>query len=118
MPGGRLTSQGRQHIAAALAEGLTYTEIGRRLQWPPSTIMREVARNGGSDNYEAERAQRATKHRARRSKKAQLLAAPLSLDSGHGRDPQAVQSFTESFTASSFGRACLEWRPECWSACT
>ncbi|HEY3502723.1 MAG TPA: helix-turn-helix domain-containing protein [Actinocatenispora sp.] len=99
MPGGRLTSQDRQRIAAALAEGLTYTEIGRRLRRPPSTILREVARNGGPDNYGAERAQEATKHRARRSKKAQPLAAPLSPGSGHGRDPQAVQGFTESFTA-------------------
>ncbi|WP_425567801.1 helix-turn-helix domain-containing protein [Nonomuraea dietziae] len=31
MPGDRLTDEDRQHIAAGLAEGLGYTEIGRRL---------------------------------------------------------------------------------------
>ncbi|MGW0810592.1 helix-turn-helix domain-containing protein [Nonomuraea sp. NPDC002799] len=97
MPGGRLTSQDRQHIAAGLAEGLGYTEIGQRLGRPASTIMREVTRNGGPDEYGAERAHEATRHRARRQKQAQPPPQPLP-DSGHGRDPHAVQEFTESFT--------------------
>lgn len=97
MPGGRLTSQDRQHIAAWLAEGLGYTEIGRRLGRPASTIMREVTRNGSPDDYAADRAHEATKHRARRRKQAQP-AAPLAPDNSDGRDPQAVQDFTESFT--------------------
>ncbi|GAB2953116.1 helix-turn-helix domain-containing protein [Micromonospora polyrhachis] len=97
MPGGRLTSQDRQHIGVWLAEGLGYAEIGRRLERPASTIMREVARNGGPDDYRADRAHEATRHRARRHKQAP--AAPSSMpDSGHGRDPQAVEDFTESFT--------------------
>ncbi|MFF5210824.1 helix-turn-helix domain-containing protein [Streptosporangium sp. NPDC000396] len=98
MPGGRLTSQDRQHIAAGLAEGLGYTEIGKRLGRPASTIMREVTRNGGPDDYGADRAQEATRHRARRRKQKQPPAPPAP-DSGHGRDPQAVQDFTESYTA-------------------
>ncbi|TJZ57306.1 MarR family transcriptional regulator [Streptomyces piniterrae] len=98
MPGGRLTNEERQHIAAGLAEGLGYTEIGRRLGRPASTIMREVTRNGGSDDYGADRAQEATRHRARRRKQAPPPTPPV-LDSGHGRDPQEVQDFTESFTA-------------------
>jgi predicted transcriptional regulator len=98
MPGGRLTNEDRQHIAAWLAEGLGYAEIGRRLGRPASTIMREVTRNGGPDDYGADRAQEATRHRARRHKQAQPPAPPVP-DSGHGRDPQAVQDFTESFTA-------------------
>lgn len=97
MPGGRLTNEDRQHIAAALAEGLGYAEIGRRLGRPASTIMREVTRNGGPDDYGADRAHEATRHRARRHKQAQPPAPPTP-DSAHGRDPQAVQDFTESFT--------------------
>ncbi|MFI9842937.1 helix-turn-helix domain-containing protein [Nonomuraea sp. NPDC051941] len=98
MPGGRLTNEDRQHIAAGLAEGLGYAEIGRRLERPASTIMREVTRNGGPDDYGAERAHEATRHRARRNKQAQPPASPIP-DGGHGRDPQEVRDFTESFTA-------------------
>ncbi|UQI46477.1 helix-turn-helix domain-containing protein [Streptomyces sp. HU2014] len=98
MPGGRLTHEERQHIATGLAEGLGYTEIGRRLRRPASTIMREVTRNGGPYDYGADRAHRATQHRARRRKQAQPPAPPVP-DSGHGRDPQAVQDFTHFFTA-------------------
>jgi predicted transcriptional regulator len=97
MPGGRLTGQDRQRIAAGLAEGLGYTEIGRRLGRPASTIMREVTRNGGPEDYRADRAQKSTRQRARRRKQAPPSAPPIP-GSGHGRDPQAVQSFTESFT--------------------
>jgi DNA-binding transcriptional ArsR family regulator len=98
MPGGRLTSQDRQHIAAGLADGLGYTEIGRRLGRPASTVMREITRNGGPDAYRADRAHKATRHRARRRKQAPPPAPPVP-DGGHGRDPRAVQAFTESFTA-------------------
>ncbi|MDP4504925.1 GbsR/MarR family transcriptional regulator [Nonomuraea turcica] len=96
MPGDRLTNEDRQQIAAGLAEGLGFTEIGRRLGRPASTIMREVTRNGGPDDYGAQQAQAATKQRARRRRRAQSPAPPVG-DSSHGRDPQAVQNLTESF---------------------
>jgi len=98
MPGGRLTNEDRRQIAAGLAEGLGYAEIGRRLGRPASTIMREVTRNGGPDDYRADRAEEATRHRARRHKQARPPASPIP-DGGHGRDPRAVQDFTESFIA-------------------
>jgi DNA-binding transcriptional ArsR family regulator len=97
MPGGRLTNEDRQQIAAGLAEGLGYAQIGRRLDRPASTIMREVTRNGGPDAYRADRAHKATRQRARRHKPAPS-AAPAIPDSGYGRDPRAVQEITESFT--------------------
>ncbi|MFD0360507.1 helix-turn-helix domain-containing protein [Nocardia sp. GCM10030253] len=97
MPGGRLTNEDRQHIATGLAEGLGYAEIGRRLERPASTIMREVTRNGGPGDYRADRAQKDTRQRARRRKQAQPPAPPIP-DSGYGRDPQAVQDVSESFT--------------------
>ncbi|MFI9559208.1 GbsR/MarR family transcriptional regulator [Nonomuraea endophytica] len=98
MPGDRLTNEDRQLIAAGLAEGLGFAEIGRRLGRPASTVMREVNRNGGPDGYRAQRAQEATKQRARRQRRAQSPPPPVG-DSSHGRDPQAVHDFTESFAA-------------------
>ncbi|WP_328329560.1 helix-turn-helix domain-containing protein [Kribbella sp. NBC_00382] len=97
MPGGRLTEEDRRLIAAGLAEGLGYAELGRRLDRPASTIMREVTRNGGPDDYQADRAQQDTSTRARRNNQPQP-PAPLVVDNSYGRDPQAVQDFTESFT--------------------
>ncbi|MFJ3882355.1 MarR family transcriptional regulator [Streptomyces sp. NPDC090077] len=98
MPGGRLTGEDRRNIAEWLAEGLGYTEIGRRLGRPASTVMREVTRNGGPGEYGADRAQEATRDRARRRRQPPRTPAPQSADGGHGRDPQAVREFTESFT--------------------
>ncbi|WP_455713378.1 helix-turn-helix domain-containing protein [Streptomyces zhihengii] len=66
MPGGRLTQQERQRIAAGLADGLSYAEIGRRLERPTSTISREVSRNGGPGRYRPQQAHLATVRRARR----------------------------------------------------
>ncbi|MEU6427016.1 helix-turn-helix domain-containing protein [Microbispora sp. NPDC046973] len=103
MPGGRLTDEDRRQIAAGLAEGLGYAEIGRRLGRPASTVMREVMRNGGPDDYGADRAHEATRHRARRHRQAQPPAPPIP-DGGHGRDPQAVRDFTESFIALLVGQ--------------
>ncbi|MEU5609302.1 helix-turn-helix domain-containing protein [Streptomyces sparsogenes] len=70
MPGGRLTHEDRRRIAAWLAEGLGFAEIGRRLGRPTSTISREVARNSASGEYVADHAQRVSDHRARRHKPA------------------------------------------------
>jgi hypothetical protein len=98
MPGGRLTHEDRQRIAAGLAEGLGYAEIGRRLGRPASTVMREVTRNGGPDAYGADRAEEATRQRARRRKQDPPPAAPPVPDGGRVRDLQAVQDLTESFT--------------------
>jgi transposase-like protein len=75
MPGGRLTQQDRQRIAAGLADGLSYAEIARRLDRPTSTISREVARNGGPGGYRPQQAHRATVQRARRGTPAPPRAA-------------------------------------------
>ncbi|MGW4642868.1 MarR family transcriptional regulator [Sphaerisporangium sp. NPDC004334] len=96
MPGGRLTYQDRQHIAAGLTEGLTYTEIAQHLRRPISTITREVARNGGADGYQADRAHQATEGRARRRKQAPVpVPAPPAAGDVPGRDPQAVHALEE-----------------------
>ncbi len=65
MAGGRLTIDDRRSIAAGLAVGLSYAEIGRQIGRPTSTISREVARNGHGQ-YAADRAQQATRRRGRK----------------------------------------------------
>ncbi|GAA0599691.1 helix-turn-helix domain-containing protein [Kribbella sandramycini] len=97
MPGGRLTQDDRRQIAAGLAAGLGYAELGRRLDRPASTIMREVTRNGGPAGYAADRADADTRDRARRQKQAPVVAPPIMADE-YGRDPEAVRGVAESFT--------------------
>ncbi|MFJ8623775.1 helix-turn-helix domain-containing protein [Kitasatospora sp. NPDC093550] len=99
MPGGRLTDEDRRQIAAGLAEGLGYAEIGRRLGRPASTVLREVTRNGGPDGYGAHRAQEATRHRARRRRRTEPAPPPVP-DGGHGPDPRAVQELVESWSTA------------------
>ncbi|MET7338394.1 helix-turn-helix domain-containing protein [Nonomuraea sp. NPDC005650] len=94
MPGGRLTQQDRQEIAAGLAAGLGYAEIARRLARPTSTVSREVSRNGGPQAYRANRAHQATEGRARRRKQPPRSASPIT-DTAYGRDPEELREFTE-----------------------
>lgn len=102
MPGGRLTQQERRQIASGLADGLAYAEIARHLGRPTSTITREVMRNGGPAGYRAELAHRATEQRARRRKPAAPRGtAPVHLP--HGRDPEAVREYEETFTTVLMG---------------
>ncbi|MGY4387904.1 helix-turn-helix domain-containing protein [Streptomyces virginiae] len=75
MPGGRLTQQERQRIAAGLTGRLSYAEIARRLDRPTSTISREIARNGGPGGYRPQQAQLATVQRAQRGTPAPPRAA-------------------------------------------
>ncbi|MEV0251416.1 helix-turn-helix domain-containing protein [Nocardia sp. NPDC050712] len=93
MPGGRLTLDEREGIAAGLAEGLGYAEIARRLDRPASTVSREVTRNGGPGRYRADRAHRATAARARRGTTASPRR-PVTADF----DDDALREFAAHFT--------------------
>ncbi|WP_020579814.1 GbsR/MarR family transcriptional regulator [Actinopolymorpha alba] len=97
MPGGRLTYDDRQRIAARLADGHSYAEIARALERPTSTVSREVTRNGGYDGYRADHAHRAAGRRARRSRVG-LSSAPEATDP-YERDRAAMRGFTERFVA-------------------
>ena len=97
MPGGRLTHGERQQIAAGLADDLAYAEIARRLDRPTSTITREVMRNGGPAAYRADLAHRATERRTRRRRQA-APRGPQAPGQDHGRDPEAVAEYEETFT--------------------
>lgn len=97
MPGGRLTQQERQQIALGLADSLAYAEIARRLGRPTSTITREVMRNGGPTAYRADLAHRATERRAHRRRQT-APPGPHAPAQAHGRDPEAVREYEETFT--------------------
>jgi hypothetical protein len=91
VPGGRLTHEDRRLIAAWLADGLGYAEIGRRLGRPTSTISREVARNGAPGEYLADHAQLAAGHRARRRKPARPA------DGVSDEPTEAARTFVDEF---------------------
>jgi DNA-binding transcriptional regulator GbsR (MarR family) len=100
MPGGRLTQQDRQNIATGLADGLSYTEIAKRLDRPTSTVTREVMRNGGPHGYRADRAHLATGQRARRGGRAGAAtpSVPAPATDTYGRDTEAVRDFEKRLT--------------------
>ncbi|MFI1386270.1 helix-turn-helix domain-containing protein [Embleya sp. NPDC020886] len=95
MPGGRLTRQERQQIAAGLAEGLSYSGIAKRLERPTSTVVREVMRNAGPLDYRADHAHRATQRRARRG----AVAPDSPGRSAAAGYPQDVREFAVRFAA-------------------
>jgi transposase, IS30 family len=63
-----LSLEDREEISRGLVVGLSFTKIAASLGRSPSTISREVARNGGLDGYRAAAADRSTCERAARPK--------------------------------------------------
>ena len=92
MPGGRLTHEDRQRIAAWLTAGHGYAEIARRLGRQTSTISREVARNGVPGDYLADRAQYVATRRARRRK-----PTGASEPAADGQSTALVRDFVAQF---------------------
>ena len=64
----------REEISRGVAAGESLRVIGRRLGRAPSTLSREVARNGGRRRYRAHRADRAAWQRARRPQDCKLAS--------------------------------------------
>ena len=67
-----LTLAEREEISRALVKGESIRSIACRLNRAPSTISREIKRNGGSEDYRASQADEATWGRARRPKRYKL----------------------------------------------
>lgn len=67
-----LTLSEREEISRGLSCGLTLRAIARQLQRPPSTISREVRRNGGRKTYRASRSDQAASERSLRPKPCKL----------------------------------------------
>ena len=76
-PALRLSLDEREEISRGLAADESLRCIATRLRRSPSTISREVDRNGGRRRYRALRADRAARDRGRRPKPAKLAADPL-----------------------------------------
>ena len=72
---GQLSEMEREEISRGLVEGLALRELARRLDRSPSTISREVARNGGRRDYRATKAEAAAWKRARRPKICALVSS-------------------------------------------
>jgi IS30 family transposase len=72
----RLSLREREEISRGLAVGESRRSIARRLGRSPSTIAREVTRNGDARRYRACAADRAALARARRPKTSKLAACP------------------------------------------
>ena len=71
-----LTSAAREQISRGLAAHESIREIARSLQRPPSTISREVARNGGRTHYRAVAAEARAWRQAERPKQCRLALEP------------------------------------------
>jgi IS30 family transposase len=66
----------REDISRGLAAGLSVRRIAARLGRPPSTVSREVGRNGGRARYRAARADERAWRTARRPKACKLATNP------------------------------------------
>ena len=84
-----LTLSEREEISRGVVEGRSIRSIAGLLKRAPSTVSREIRRNGGSEGYRASRADQATWDRALRPKVcklarnrvlAQLVASKLRLE--------------------------------------
>ncbi|WP_199101241.1 helix-turn-helix domain-containing protein, partial [Dyella sp. ASV21] len=68
-----LTLAEREEISRALMAGQSIRAVATRLNRAPSTISREIRRNGGKDHYRASRADHQAWDRARRPKACKLV---------------------------------------------
>jgi IS30 family transposase len=68
-----LTLSEREEISRALMAGQSIRAVATRLNRAPSTISREIRRNGGKDHYRASGADRQAWDRARRPKACKLV---------------------------------------------
>lgn len=76
----RLRPTEREEISLGLRAGESVRQIARRLGRAPSTVSREVARNGGRSEYRAFAAQRDTRRRERRPRATRLARSPRLRD--------------------------------------
>jgi IS30 family transposase len=70
----RLSFHEREEISRGMAAGESRRSVARRLGRSPSTIAREVTRNGGGRGYRAWGAERAADRRTRRPKRSKLAS--------------------------------------------
>ena len=66
----------REEISRGVSAKESLRSIAVRLGRAPSTISREVERNGGMSNYRATEAERSARERGQRPKVAKLVLSP------------------------------------------
>ena len=71
-----LSLKEREEISRAIVAGESIRAIAARLGRAPSTVSREIARNGGAEGYRACKADQACWDRARRPKRCKLAQRP------------------------------------------
>jgi IS30 family transposase len=69
-----LRSSEREEISRGIAAGLSMRKIAASIQRPPSTISREISRNGGIDRYRANEADERAWEHARRPRPCRLAS--------------------------------------------
>lgn len=75
MARGHLTQDERYQVQALVELGFSKTAIGKRIHRSPSTVARELLRNGGPDGYKATRAHAQWKSRRRKASQAPRISA-------------------------------------------
>jgi IS30 family transposase len=68
-----LSEQEREHVSRCLTLGKSYRRIAAELKRAPSTVSREVARNGGRADYRCVQAEARALAQARRPKRCKLV---------------------------------------------
>jgi len=91
----------REEISRGLVHGHSLRQIACGLGRAPSTISREVARNGGSKPYRAEASDRQAWHRALRPKPCKLVTHPhlrrlVDAQLRHNWSPQQIAGWLRS----------------------
>jgi IS30 family transposase len=72
-----LTLSEREEISRGIAGGFSLRAIASQLSRSPSTISREISRNGGLQHYRASQADNAAWDRAHRPKPCKLAGSPM-----------------------------------------
>jgi transposase, IS30 family len=93
-----LTTVEREEISRGLAAQHSCHAIARRIQRAPSSVSREVARNGGRIGYRAAEAEQAALRRSRRPKASKLALSPRLRAEVEGKlslrwSPQQISAF-------------------------
>ncbi len=88
----------REEISRGLAEKLSMREIARRLDRSPSTVSREINRNGGLNKYRANKADKEAWEKAKRPKLCKLagsrkLCAIIALKLKRSWSPQQISGW-------------------------